>query len=50
MNSLSEPLITAPSSVETASNVEKLGVSLILGDFLDDVDEKKILWEKKIIL
>ena len=33
-----------------ASNVEKLGVGLILGDFLDDVDEKKILWEKKDLL
>ena len=32
------------------SGVEKLGVQLILGDFLDDVDQKKILWEKKDLL
>ena len=30
--------------------IEKLGVKILLGDFLDDVDEKKLLWEKKDLL
>ena len=30
--------------------VRSLGVRVLLGDFLDDVDEKKLLWEKKDLL
>jgi len=30
--------------------LEKLGVRILLGDFLDDVEEKKLLWEKKDLL
>ena len=30
--------------------LEKLGVRIFLGSFLDDVEEKKLLWEKKDLL
>ena len=30
--------------------LERMGVRILLGDFLDDVEEKKLLWEKKDLL